>query len=248
MSSPSIDTAGAPLTSRAVSAIQIDASRAAVHATVGRWVVHDLRGPILGMGLIGDMLADGDRSVDPSVGRLLRENSRRARELIDVLALLVEPVSRDMRPVALGPVLDVVVTIHRSHRGPIGLTLDRAAISQLPAVRASNDGLLHLVLILLLNALDAQRHQETGSIRVTGRLSHPGSSVELIIDDAGPGLPANVRQALESSGEWPSTHRGLGLPVARSLARRWGGTLTAGAQSEQGGARLVLALPLWKTE
>jgi signal transduction histidine kinase len=229
-----------------VSAMRIALDRSAVRATIGQWVVHDLRGPVHGMALIGDMLAQGDGPIEPSIRQILRDSARRVRELLDILAQLFEPAgSHDAQPVALSLVLDMIVTIHRSHRGRTRLEVDRSTIAQLPAVRGATDDFVHILISLVLNALQAQRDQASGVIRLGGRLTADGGSVELTIEDDGPGLPAVVQRAFtDPSGDaapWP----GLGLSVARALARQWGGSLVAAAAPDSGGARFVLTLPVW---
>ncbi|MFB7591592.1 sensor histidine kinase [Streptomyces sp. NPDC056169] len=64
----------------------------------------------------------------------------------------------------------------------------------------------------------------------------------LTVEDAGPGLPPEVADALFERFRSGSGSTGLGLSIASWVAHAHGGTLTAGP-GEHGGARFVLRLP-----
>jgi len=231
-----------------VDEMRIALNRSSVRATIGQWVVHDLRGPVHGMALIGDMLAQGDGPIEPSIRHILRDSARRVRELLDILAQLLEPAGgHTPQPVALSTVFDTIATIHRSHRGRIALEIDRVASAQLPALSGTTDDLMHVLLNLMLNALQAQRDQTSGAIRVGARLAPDGASVELTVDDDGPGLPPAVQHAFSEPSSDRAPPSGLGLRVARSLIEQWGGTLVAAPPRPTGGARFVLTLPVWRS-
>ncbi len=50
-----------------------------------------------------------------------------------------------------------------------------------------------------------------------------------------------------ASGDWPLSHRGLGLAIARSIVEGAGGRITA-RNREQGGARFEIELPVREGE
>lgn len=64
----------------------------------------------------------------------------------------------------------------------------------------------------------------------------------LTVEDAGPGLPPEVADALFERFRSGSGSTGLGLSIASWVAHAHGGSLTAG-RGERGGARFVLRLP-----
>ena|GEM_PF-2039600 len=74
-------------------------------------------------------------------------------------------------------------------------------------------------------------------------------AIELWVDDAGPGIPSAEREAVFDRLQRGARDRavasglGLGLALAREVARRHGGDCRA-EDSALGGARLVLTLPL----
>jgi signal transduction histidine kinase len=75
--------------------------------------------------------------------------------------------------------------------------------------------------------------------------ARPGA---LEVLDRGPGLTdAELEAVFErfhrgAAGRAGPTGTGLGLPIARELARRWGGDVTL-ANREDGGARAIVTVP-----
>ncbi|MFQ5698839.1 MAG: sensor histidine kinase [Myxococcota bacterium] len=110
-------------------------------------------------------------------------------------------------------------------------------------VRGDAGQLREAIYNLLDNAL---RHTPKGG-RVTLEVApHPGR-VEIEVRDTGPGLAAqDLERVFERfySEPGPGGGTGLGLPIARAIARRHGGDLVAVAPaSPDDGARFVLTLP-----
>jgi len=90
-----------------------------------------------------------------------------------------------------------------------------------------------------------------------GRVAHvqirlAGDVVRLTVDDEGPGIPANQRQAmlepfnrLETSRNRTTGGAGLGLAVARSVVEGHGGTIEI-AEAPSGGTRVRVELPVFR--
>ena len=93
---------------------------------------------------------------------------------------------------------------------------------------------------------NAARYAAHVSVRVGQR----GDAVEILIDDDGPGIPPEKRDdvfraffRIESSRNRETGGVGLGLTIARDVARSHGGDIEL-ADSPLGGLRVRLALPL----
>lgn len=98
-----------------------------------------------------------------------------------------------------------------------------------------------VLLNLVLNAL--QSTGKRGTLRVDGQLVE--SSVVFTVDDDGPGVPEEQREAIFEAFYSTRTERGgtgLGLSKAKSLVQAIGGELTV-ESSSLGGARFVMRLP-----
>jgi signal transduction histidine kinase len=97
------------------------------------------------------------------------------------------------------------------------------------------------------NLLDNAARHATSTVAVGVR--RHGDRAELTVDDDGNGVPDDSRERifdrfarLDDSRTRNAGGVGLGLAIARGIARAHGGDLVVG-QSELGGARFVLALP-----
>ena len=142
-------------------------------------------------------------------------------------------------------VTDAVQKFDLSHTPPM-VTLHGAAPGRLEF-----DGDLQLIERALTNLIDnAMRHApDLSPVRVSVR--REGPLAKILVEDAGPGLPDELRQRLEhgQSLRDPPVKRtsggigGLGLAIAQRVAVLHGGSLLP-LPSVHGGTRLCLALPL----
>jgi two-component system osmolarity sensor histidine kinase EnvZ len=92
---------------------------------------------------------------------------------------------------------------------------------------------------------NAKRHGMR--IEVTG--SHAEGQLTVTVDDDGPGIPPEEREAvfkpfyrLDNARNIDESGTGLGLPIARDIARNHGGDIVL-ADSPLGGLRVVVTIP-----
>lgn len=107
------------------------------------------------------------------------------------------------------------------------------------AVLARAQDLATIVSALLVNA---RTHAPRSPVLL--RADRTGDEVRIRVDDAGPGVPLKLRQAVFERGERGAASApgsGLGLYTARRLAEQMGGTLHVENRAG-GGARFVLTL------
>jgi len=93
---------------------------------------------------------------------------------------------------------------------------------------------------------NAARHAR--AIAITGQRDHRYLTV--IVDDDGPGIPANMREEvfkpflrLDDARNQDEGGTGLGLAIARDIARSHGGDITL-ADSPMGGLRATVRIPV----
>lgn len=82
-------------------------------------------------------------------------------------------------------------------------------------------------------------------VRATAERSDDGSSFRLVVEDDGPGLPAEGRDEVMRRGarlDESAPGSGLGLSIVDELARAYGGSVTLG-DSPLGGLRVEVTLP-----
>lgn len=120
-----------------------------------------------------------------------------------------------------------------------------------PPGRLELDGDLQLIERALTNLIDNAMRHAPGAAPVRVSVQRDGAQARILVEDAGPGLPAELAQRLESGQSLrdPPPKRtsggigGLGLAIAQRVAVLHGGSLRS-LPAPQGGTRLCLALPL----
>ena len=113
------------------------------------------------------------------------------------------------------------------------------------------DGDLQLIERALTNLIDNAMRHALGCAPVLVSVRREGPLAQIVVEDAGPGLPDELRSRLADgrSVRDPPIRRssggigGLGLAIAQRVAALHGGSLLP-LPSAQGGTRLCLALPL----
>jgi C4-dicarboxylate-specific signal transduction histidine kinase len=222
------------------------ASRSHTYGTILRGILHEVRNPAQALLLASRGIADASGlSADHRLLTMLEQQSERLTRLLHGFGAAL----RDPKP-AVG-----VLSVEELLRGTMILQAHQRAWPDvetvlemdggpLPAVRADAQELEHALLEVLTNAKEAVA-ATGGVVTVAARASAGVVVVE--VRDGGPGIPAARRAwafAPFATTKTPAEGRGLGLTVARLLAERAGGTLTAEEPLDgQGGGRLVLSLP-----
>ena len=145
--------------------------------------------------------------------------------------------SRDRTP--LGPVLDELSrTLERIFRDK-GVEIDWHVPDDL-AFQGERQDLMEMA----GNAMENACKWSTGHVRVTAERL-PGERLRLIIEDDGPGLPAERREEVLERGsrlDESAPGSGLGLAIVDDLARAYGGSVGL-EDSALGGLKLCLELP-----
>ncbi len=136
------------------------------------------------------------------------------------------------------PLLEAVV--HGARRAGVAIDLTAQAPLELPLRR---DAFTRCMTNLVDNAA---RHGR----RIAVAAARNGHSLEITVDDDGPGIPKEQREKafrpflrLDQSRSPDSSGTGLGLSIARDIVHGHGGEVTLG-ESPLGGLRATIRLPL----
>jgi signal transduction histidine kinase len=231
---------------------EADRMKADLIATVS----HELRSPLTTILGVFGLLRAPSRRVGPGehddlVLMGIRQ-SERLRRMIDQLlvAARFEEEGRGGPSWRYRTELDATELIRQAgaeaqarHRGrPIAIETN----GSLP-VRVARDAVVQVLSNLIDNACKYSPDGEP--VRLYGLRS--GATAVLVVEDAGPGIPSADRQRiferftqldLESSRRAGGV--GLGLYIARQLARSQDGELVVGDAASTGGARFELRLPI----
>ena len=118
----------------------------------------------------------------------------------------------------------------------------RVSFSGEPMVKIRPQGFKRCIVNLVKNAC---RHGKT--VAVAG--VHEGGHLTITVDDDGPGIPVEERDAvfkpfyrLDDARNIDESGTGLGMPIARDIARSHGGDITL-SDSPLGGLRVTVTIP-----
>jgi signal transduction histidine kinase len=193
------------------------------------WVVaaaiaHDLKNPLHNLQLLLEELEEADE--DPERRRVLvqriRENVDRASARVSELSRAGQKPEDFQQPVDISDALD---DVHKRIAGAARAALTEVTL-ECPRgllVRADALALRSAVENVVANALEALSARG-GHLSLRAR--QLDNVVELVIEDDGPGIPERVRSRLFTPFSSGGESTGLGLAIARALARAGGGDLT----------------------
>ncbi len=215
-------------------------------------VAHELRTPLTGLSGYLDLILDG-RVGDPEIEREFLE---RGRTIVGSMAALVGDLLEMSRLDAGSIVLDdtpfsVAEALSTVASGLMPIAMDRRVdlrVDAPPRMRAASGDRRRVEQILTnlaANALKFGRADGTGVVELAA--SFTGPVALLVVRDDGAGIEADDQPRIferfyRMVGHERVTGTGLGLPIARELAREMHGDLDVASVPGTGSA-FVLALP-----
>jgi two-component system OmpR family sensor kinase len=202
---------------------------------------HELRTPLTSVLANLELLAeelDGEQA--ETAGAALR-STRRMRRLVGDLLLLARADADRVQPRRPTDIANVL-TDAAAELGPVSDAHELSIDPDPAVVEGVRDDLHRLVLNLLENAI---RHTPPGT-RIHARTSANDGEARLVVEDDGPGIPAELRENLFErfvrGGRDGGRGSGLGLAIVRAVAVSHGGTVSLEVPSD-GGTRFVITLP-----
>ena len=205
-------------------------------------VAHEIRNPLTGAKLLIEaaLRADAPRALEPDELRMILDEILRVERTVQGLLDFARPPSPVRRGLDFGECLRRAIASVRGRADARRVRIDLEVPAGPAAVAGDPDQLLASVANLLINAVEAS--PLGGEVRVA--LAVPdGGMMRLEVADCGPGIaPEMLDRLFTPFATDKPAGTGLGLCVARRIAREHGGDLTAD-NDPSGGARFTLLLP-----
>ncbi len=212
---------------------------------------HELRTPLTPVLGWVRMLRSGtlapeavERALD-TVERNTRLQAQLVEDLLDVSRIVAGKLSLDLRPVALGPIVDAAIESTAAAAAAKSIVVTRHAEPDLPRIEADANRLQQVLANLLSNAV---KFTPAGG-RVEVGLRRAADSICLTVTDTGDGLAPEVaphifdrfRQA-DSTITRQYGGLGLGLSIVRHIVERHGGTVQATSEGVGRGTTFTVML------
>jgi signal transduction histidine kinase len=206
---------------------------------------HELRTPLTSVLANLEILAEELEGEQSETAEAALRSTRRMRRLVGDLLLLARADARRSQPHSPTDLGQILIEA-AAELGPMADRHELLVHAEPAPVLGARDELHRLILNLLENAV---RHTQPGT-RVRARTGTVGEEVVLVVEDEGPGIPAElvdrVFERFVRGGRDGGRGSGLGLAIVRSVAEAHGGTVCLEAtapQAEEKGTRFVIRLP-----
>jgi signal transduction histidine kinase len=227
------------------------AERIAAWQEIARRLAHEIKNPLTPIQMSVETLRKTYEKKHPSFEETFEESTATVLEETARLKRIVSEFSdfaRLPKPVT-GPcdLNELVSSALSLYQGTVQITKDLA--DGLPEIMADKDQLSQVILNLLENSRDAislRPDPEGGRILVETHLVNNGNAVQLIVDDNGPGIAAELRDKLFTpyfTTKHGAGGTGLGLAIVHRIVSDHDGTIIAG-DAPAGGARFTVTLPV----
>ncbi len=229
----------------------VNAERVAAWQEIARRLAHEIKNPLTPIQMSMETLRKTWTKKHPSFEETFEEATATVLEETARLKRIVSEFSEFARlpkpKVAECDVNELISNVLSLYEGSV--VIAKKLSEEIPVITADRDQLQQVILNLVENARDAlaQRANSDGGgrISVETRLGEQTGTIELVVDDNGPGIAPDVRPKLFTP-YFTTKHgkggTGLGLAIVHRILSDHGGSIRA-EEAPSGGARFVVALP-----
>jgi signal transduction histidine kinase len=174
--------------------------------------------------------------------------ARRTRAIIERIRDFVAGGKLELETLDFAQIIQKICKLNAEEARDRGVSVSVEARAPVPAARADRIAIEQALNNLVTNAIDSAAERRDGAGRVVIRLSRRDACVVIDVDDNGPGVANEVADKLFETFETTKpSGMGLGLPLAREVARRHSGHLNWRPLEPQG-AQFSIELPILEPE
>lgn len=209
--------------------------------------IYQFKRPLNLINAAARLVSRRDSAGSEALIKLFGEIQVSGRKTLDQLtACLPMDIREETQVVNLNQLLQSSLSLLTSRLLASGVTLDWRPERDLPSVKARPTSLASLFKQLLDNALDALEETRSGPRELRLETHRLQGSVQVILQDSGPGIPATDRlkvfEPFYTTRRRGSRHLGMGLTLAQEIVNNHQGLLEIDPEFTSG-CRIRLELP-----
>jgi signal transduction histidine kinase/pSer/pThr/pTyr-binding forkhead associated (FHA) protein len=214
-------------------------------ATLSHHIKNILQGIRGGSYLIQMGLKDHDEEITRKGWNIVERNQNRISALVMDMLTFSKEREPDLTVANINTVVSDVIELMRVTADEASVKLEWEPGDPMPDLIFDPEAIHRAVLNVVTNAIDAVSERETpGEIKATTQYLPAEKLVQIIVEDNGPGIPADQMEHLFSPfiASKKSRGTGLGLPVSQKILGEHGGRILVESEPGQG-CRFTLELP-----
>ncbi|MEW6501756.1 MAG: ATP-binding protein [Thermodesulfobacteriota bacterium] len=207
-------------------------------------VAHEVRNPLSSIKGLAALL--GSRFAEASEERrsatLLIEEVERLNRAITELLNFAKPLPLNREALDLATLIPNSLSLIAGDATALGVATHATVAQDIPQVVADHDRLSQVLLNLYLNSLQAM--EGGGKLTVTARKGNKEGTVEIVVEDSGTGIPAEILdRVVDPYFTTKPQGSGLGLAMVHKIMEEHGGSVEIKSQVGTG-TTVTLVLPL----
>lgn len=226
------------------------AARLALVGELTASIVHEIQQPLTAIGANTEAASiylanthNGSHHELTPILNDIRDATQSAAEIIERLRSLARKRPMEPQPVDLNELVAGVMRLVSADALRRRVRICLETTPSLPKIAADRISLQHVILNLVVNAMEAM-DQVTGHREVVMQTRLVNGGVEIGVCDSGPGIaPEMLPRIFDAFITTKREGIGLGLSIARSIVEAHRGFITAN-NAMGGGANFVIALPV----
>jgi len=228
-------------------AYMIQSEKLASLGQLASGMAHEIHNPLTIISGEAQLYLERFKGQDEKVDMVLKsiiEECQRAADITRRILRFAKPAPTDVVPLDLKATVEETLTLagYQVRLEKVERIVEVPA--DLPKVRGNQNQLQEVILNLILNACQAMGEQ--GGKLILRAEATNGSSVQLQVEDTGPGIPANrLKKIFDPFFTTKQTGTGLGLFVSQRIVGSHGGTITVDSV-EGKGTCFTIRLPIYK--